>query len=58
MCFLCLRERKKAQNSSRQRVRPRKTHFLVWRVLGASFVMLFKAVAVEGPPPSIGHRLG
>ena len=63
MCFLYLEEGRKAQNSSRQRARPRKSFFfffLVWRVLGAFYSpdMLYKVTALVGPPPSNGHRSG
>ena len=70
MCFLCvcvcvcLEERRKVQNSSKQIVGPRKSHFLffyfyfyflVWRVPGAFYNhdMDYEAAA-QGPPPPNG----
>ena len=59
MCFVCvcLEERRKAQNSSRQRVGPKKSHFLfvyfyflVWRVPRAFYSpdTDYEAVAPSG----------
>ena len=59
MCFLCLEERRKAKNSSKQRAGPRESLlllFLVGGVLEAFYSpgTLFEATDFVGPPFSNG----
>ena len=61
MCFfLCLEERKNVQKISRQRVKPEKNHFFGLEVPGAFYSpgTDYKAMALQGPPPSSGLRSG